>query len=290
MRILVVDDSTDNLRLFQAILEKNNYEVMTALNGEEALPILRDTPADLILSDILMPVMDGFRFLQECKADTKLQKIPFIFITGAFLDQKDEELALKMGVVAFVRKPVELDSLISLVEEVLSQVKSKKKVKKLAPEKAVIEKQISISVMEKLKTRMQELEEEIAERKKAESALQQAEAEFRLLYDTMAQGITYQDASGNIISANPAAERILGLSQDQLLGRSSDDPRWRAIREDGTDFPGESHPATVAIRTGKPVRDVVMGIFNPADDKFHWIKINAVPPGRRKRLPGIRYF
>ncbi len=280
MRILVVDDSADNLRLFQTILENNKYEVTTALNGEEALQILRDTPADLILSDILMPVMDGFRFLQECKADAKLQKIPFIFITGAFLDKKDEDLALKMGVVAFVRKPVELDSLISLVEEVLSQVKSKKKPKKPAPEKAVIEKEINISVMEKLQARMQELEEEIAERKKAESALRQAEAEFRLLFDTMEQGVAYLDAKGNIISVNAAAERILGLPKNQLLCMSNYDPRWRAIREDGTDFPGNAHPTAVATSTGKPVRDVVMGIFNLADDKYHWIKINAIPQFR----------
>ncbi|RPJ63255.1 MAG: response regulator, partial [Dehalococcoidia bacterium] len=129
MRILVVDDSNDNLTLFKAILERKGYEITTALNGEEALQILHKTPVGLILSDILMPVMDGFRFLQECKSDSKLQKIPFIFVTGAFLDQKDEELAFKSGVVAFVRKPVEPDKLIEVVEQAFSQADSQKKVK-----------------------------------------------------------------------------------------------------------------------------------------------------------------
>lgn len=166
MRVLVVDDSPDNLSLFQAILEKKNYEVTTALNGEEALQILHKTPFDLILSDILMPVTDGFRFLQECKSDAKFQKIPFIFVTGAFLDKKDEELALQIGVASFVRKPVEPVELIKIVESVLSESQSKQKGRKPKKEKAAIDKQVSISLMEKLKARMQELEEEIADRKR----------------------------------------------------------------------------------------------------------------------------
>jgi len=87
----------------------------------------------------------------------------------------------------------------------------------------------------------------------------------------------YQDMEGNIIDANPSAERILGLSFDQMQGRTSCDPLWKAIQEDGSDFPGESHPAMVALKTGQEVNNVVMGVFHPQDEKYHWIKINAVP-------------
>jgi PAS domain-containing protein len=79
-------------------------------------------------------------------------------------------------------------------------------------------------------------------REKAEAAevLRESQEKSRTLFQTMAQGVVFQDADGKIVSANPAAERILGLSLDQLQGRTSVDPRWRAIHEDGSDFPGET--------------------------------------------------
>jgi len=100
---------------------------------------------------------------------------------------------------------------------------------------------------------------------------------FRILFETMSQGAVYQDAEGKIIRANAAAERILGLTLDQMLGRESIDSRWRAIKSDGSDFPGEEHPAMVSLRTGKPVRDVIMGVFNPFRGERSWINVNAVP-------------
>ena len=82
-----------------------------------------------------------------------------------------------------------------------------------------------------------------AERKRAEPSLQESEDRYRYLFENMALGVVYHDATGRIITANPAAERILGLSYDQMVGRTSIDPRWKAIHEDGSDFPGETHPA-----------------------------------------------
>ena len=106
---------------------------------------------------------------------------------------------------------------------------------------------------------------------------EQSEEKHRILFETMVQGVVYQDANGKIIAANPAAERILGLTIDQMMGRTSVDARWRAIHEDGTEFPGETHPAMVALQTGKPVMNTVMGVFNPAEERYHWILINAIP-------------
>jgi PAS domain S-box-containing protein len=91
---------------------------------------------------------------------------------------------------------------------------------------------------------------DITERKDMLNALRDSEEKHRTLFDTMAQGVVYQDGNGKIVSANPAAERLLGLSLDQLLGRTSTDPEWHCIREDGTPFPGEEHPAMVSLRTG----------------------------------------
>ncbi|NQV36457.1 MAG: PAS domain S-box protein [Candidatus Marinimicrobia bacterium] len=118
---------------------------------------------------------------------------------------------------------------------------------------------------------------DITERKQAEAALTQSEERHRTLFETMAQGVVYQRADGHIISANPAAERILGLTLDQMLGRTSIDPRWKSIHEDGSDFPGDTHPAMVALRTKKEVRNEIMGVFHPDENEYVWININAIP-------------
>ncbi len=117
----------------------------------------------------------------------------------------------------------------------------------------------------------------IVEQKTAAQALSRSEERFRILFETMAQGVVYQDAAGRITAANPAATSILGLTLDQMQGRTSIDPRWKAIHEDGSDFPGDTHPAMVALQTGARVNDVVMGIFHPHDNTHHWILVNAYP-------------
>ncbi|MFQ5570095.1 MAG: PAS domain S-box protein [Rhodothermales bacterium] len=121
------------------------------------------------------------------------------------------------------------------------------------------------------------LTQEVAERKRIEEALRESEEKHRTLFETMAQGVVYQNAEGVIISANSAAERILGLTLDQMQGRTSFDPRWRAVREDGSDFPGNTHPAMVALATGEAVGPGIMGVFNPQTDTYRWIVVHTVP-------------
>lgn len=111
------------------------------------------------------------------------------------------------------------------------------------------------------------------------------EEKLRTLFDTMKQGVVYQNAEGKIISANPAAERILGLTFGQMQGRTSMDPRWKAIRRDGSGFPGEEHPIPSALRTGEEVRGVVHGVYHPEKETIVWLLVNAVPlfrPGESK--------
>lgn len=118
---------------------------------------------------------------------------------------------------------------------------------------------------------------DIHDRKISQEKLEKSEAKHRTLFETMSQGVVYHDASGAIISANPAAEKILGLSLAQLQGRLSFDRRWKSIKEDGSVFPGTEHPAMVALRTGKKVKYVIMGVYNPQREEYRWINITAIP-------------
>ncbi len=120
--------------------------------------------------------------------------------------------------------------------------------------------------------------------------LRASEAEHHRLFDTMAQGLVYQDADGHIIAANPAASRILGFSREQLMDRASLKPNWRTVHEDGTDFPAEQHPSQMAMRLGKPVEGVIMGVFHPDKERYRWILVNAVPEFRRGEDRPYRVF
>jgi PAS domain S-box-containing protein len=135
--------------------------------------------------------------------------------------------------------------------------------------------------------------QDITESKRAEQALRESEEQYRVLFETIEHGILYQLADGKITSANPAAERILGVSLDQLRGRTSMDPRWHAIHEDGSLFPGDTHPSMEALRTGKKVMGKVMGLFHPKDNKHHWLLVNAYPlfrPGESEPYQAVASF
>ena len=115
-----------------------------------------------------------------------------------------------------------------------------------------------------------------AERAVARPATSSGGAVPREVFESLASGVVVQDPSGAIVDANPAACLILGLTWDQMQGRTSTDPAWRAVHEDGSDFPGETHPAMVAIATGQPVRGAVMGVHKAAGG-LTWILINSEP-------------
>lgn len=118
---------------------------------------------------------------------------------------------------------------------------------------------------------------DVTEERQAGEALAESEEQHRRLFETMLQGVIYQDTDGRIVSMNPAAERILGKSAEEFLGSSSIGEEHDTIRDDGTPLPGLEHPSMVALRTGAEVRDVVMGVYNPREGDYRWISITAVP-------------
>lgn len=120
--------------------------------------------------------------------------------------------------------------------------------------------------------------------KAREAELQEGEIRLRAVFDAMEEGVVCQTSRGEIVSSNPAAGSILGLTPDQLVGRSSVDPRWRSVHADGTPFPGEDHPAMTTLRTGEPLTDVIMGVHKP-DGSLTWISINTRPMKRSPDAP-----
>ncbi|MBP6740990.1 MAG: PAS domain S-box protein [Leptospiraceae bacterium] len=128
-----------------------------------------------------------------------------------------------------------------------------------------------------LKEKNEEYLRLIEELKYAKLKKEESESKHKFLFDNSPLGKIYQNANGEINDANRSAERILGLTLEQLQGLTSIDPRWKSIHEDGSDFPGDTHPAAITLQTGKPVYNSIMGVFNPITNNYTWININSIP-------------
>jgi PAS domain S-box-containing protein len=120
MKILVVEDTEDARILLSDQLSANGYEVISAVNGEEALKALQHSLPDLIISDILMPVMDGFELCKNIKKQPHLMTIPFVFYTATYTEPSDQDFALSLGADRFIIKPEDPEKLLSLIKDMLS--------------------------------------------------------------------------------------------------------------------------------------------------------------------------
>ncbi len=174
MKILIVDDMEVNLELLEARLEGSGYEVTSAKNGIEALERLKTDSIDMIISDVLMPKMDGFQLCRECKSDETLRNIPFVFYTATYTDKKDEEFGLSLGAERFLVKQMENKPFMEAIKQILKNHKKGL----LTPHETLVEKDESVYLKEynerlinKLENKMIDLEKEITERKRAEERI-----------------------------------------------------------------------------------------------------------------------
>jgi CheY-like chemotaxis protein len=118
--ILIVEDIPHILELLEVTLKFKGYDVITARNGDEALEIIAGGPPVLILTDILMPRLDGYALAQAVRSDPETRHIPIIFISATFITPEDKEFALSLGAVRFLEKPIEASELLLTVAEVMT--------------------------------------------------------------------------------------------------------------------------------------------------------------------------
>jgi CheY-like chemotaxis protein len=119
--ILVVEDVAQIRELLAATLRFEGYPVITAQNGKEALEIIAEQPPALVITDILMPKMDGYSLVYRLRRNEETRSIPIVFLSATYVTREDKEFALSLGAVRFLEKPVDTPEFLLTIGEILAE-------------------------------------------------------------------------------------------------------------------------------------------------------------------------
>lgn len=246
-KALIVDDIKENLYLLESLLKGNGYATVTANNGAEALGLALKDPPDIIIADILMPVMDGYTLCREWRKDDVLKHIPFVFYTATYTHPKDGEFALSLGADKFIIKPQEPEDFMAIIEQVLSEFRKGKIQVSQPTESSEVSmlKEYNETLIRKMEDRMlkseeaekkiriyaTQLETEIEHRKQVELALKESEILFRSVVENAAEGFSIADETGKVIIWNSAIERLTGFAANDMIGKFIWDAQYMLIPE-----------------------------------------------------------
>ena len=175
MKVLIVDDNASDRKLLRLIFERHGFkEIIEACDGLDGLKNAKEWKPDLIISDALMPRMDGFQFLWTLNMDEELRKIPFVFYSAVYTGLKDEELALRLGAEGFINRPKEPDEfwleMGAILEKLATGRRNPRPPRLMAEEREYLRHYCEI-VTEKLEEKVRELEETLELRREAEGEL-----------------------------------------------------------------------------------------------------------------------
>jgi len=210
MKILIVDDYKENLYMLETLLQGYGHEVESAADGVEALEKTGREDFDMIISDILMPRMDGFQLCRALKADERLKKVAFVFYTSTYTEASDEEFALSLGAEKFIVKPTEPDVFMEIIAEVIKNHAMGALQAPNAPleDEGVYLKEYNERLVRKLEEKMLDLE-------KANKGLRESEEKYRDLIDHANDAVIFFEKTGTINFANPKFYEMTGYSIDE---------------------------------------------------------------------------
>ncbi|WP_298273549.1 ATP-binding protein [Geobacter sp.] len=261
MKTLIVDDKADDRKLLRMNLERRGCEVIEAADGESALALAQEHRPRLIISDALLPRMDGFQLLRSIRSDASLRDTPFVFYTAVYTAPKDEELAHSLGADAYIAKPVEPEKFWQELQTILEGCR----LKKLRRDVAMIsEEEYLRRYGEVVATKLEEKYHELLEN----------EAMLRLVMETLPVGVWIIDHDGLILRSNPAGEKIWGGARYVGMERYGEYRGWWA--DTGKRIEPHEWGAARAVTKGETSLDEVIEI-EAFDGRRKTILHSAVP-------------
>ncbi|MBI1920369.1 MAG: SpoIIE family protein phosphatase [Geobacter sp.] len=217
MKVLIVDDNPAGRKILRYNFNSRGCEVIEAGDGEEGIEMATAHRPDLIISDALMPRMDGFQFLRKVKGDEALREIPFIFYTSVFTSHEDEELALSLGAATFIVKPKKFEE---LWHEICIVVEGHEEPEEVQGEVAVGGEEEYLT--EYSHVMIAKIEEKVTELEQANLEIRQQMRNYCNLFNSIRDVIVVIDFNRTIIDVNqPALRENFGYELEEVLGENS---------------------------------------------------------------------
>ena len=216
MKILIADDNQAERTLLQAVLRKAGHIVVAAEDGVAALAKLKRNKVDVIISDILMPRMDGYRFCYRVRRSKKLRQIPFIVYTATYISSKDEKVALIMGADLFVRKSIPPAAMVEIISKVASATRPAPPARMESPKELDVMRRYSEQLIAKLEDKNQELF-------RLTDELRASEERYRTLAETATDAIFVVKEDGTVEYVNSHGARQFALSPKEMIGKHQSD-------------------------------------------------------------------
>ncbi|MBJ6752051.1 response regulator [Geomonas anaerohicana] len=219
MNVLIVEDNLNDLKLLRYTMEHHGCGVTEAHDGEEALALAASSRPDIIISDALMPTMDGFQLLRRVKSDPKLAQIPFLFYSAVYTGEAEEQLARSLGAAAFIAKPVEPERLWELVVQVTGpQEPAQAGPPVISEEGERLLLEYSRIVATKLEEKVRELEQALERQHRTEEMLRQREEELATIFDNAPFLMLLIDATGSVRMVNHLTRSFSGAAPGEIEG------------------------------------------------------------------------
>lgn len=211
MRILTADDSQNDRELLTIVLKKSGHEVIEAVDGEQALELAKSRKPDLIISDALMPKIDGLNLLRKLRQNESTKNIPFILYSATYGDDNYRNLAKESGASSILQKPAAPDVLL---KEIASAAEKMREILNPIPE-TEFHKRHDLIVQSKLEKKVIELEA-------IKAKLEKSERQYRELFESSLDGIYQTDKDGRFILVNPAMAKLFGhRGPKEMLGKQA---------------------------------------------------------------------
>ncbi|NLX51721.1 MAG: response regulator [Deltaproteobacteria bacterium] len=275
-KVLIVDDDSANLYLLKKMMEARGWEALEAENGKIALEKARAENPDLIVADILMPVMDGYTLCRECKADARLKDIPFVFYTATYTEPREERFALDLGADRFLIKPLQPQALVKILADLLEE----KKNFRAAPQGRPDEKMEFFRRHNEILSA--KLEKKMADMDASNRDLGALEEKYRLSFENITDVVFIVDANLRIVSLSPSIAKILGYRPEAFLNRPVDDLRRIMTPESFTRAAADMS----AVLAGRSVPMAVY-TFIAIDGSVRYGEVGCSPVMRDAAIIGI---